>query len=130
MRSAWWRSAIPPRTKPFQEVDRSATAEARAGGGSSGLGKVRGAEVGTFLLQRWKAMTPAVRMEAADAMFLDPERPKLLLEAVKADTVQPWTLAFRHKRQLLMSRDTALRENRPQAARREDRRSREGAETL
>ena len=75
-----------------------------------GLGKVKGAEIGTFLLQRWKAMTPAVRMEAADAMFLDPDRPKLLLEAVKADTVQPWTLAFRHKRQLLMSRDPALRE--------------------
>ena len=49
-------------------------------------------------------------MEAADAMFLDPDRPKLLLEAIKKDTVQPWTLAFRHKRNLLMSRDVALRE--------------------
>jgi putative heme-binding domain-containing protein len=55
-------------------------------------------------------MTPAVRMEAADAMFLDPARPKLLLEAIRADTVQPWTLQFRHRRQLLMSRDVALRE--------------------
>jgi putative heme-binding domain-containing protein len=43
-------------------------------------------------------------------MFLDPERPKLLLEANKADTVQPWMLAFRHRRQLLMSADAALRE--------------------
>jgi putative heme-binding domain-containing protein len=49
-------------------------------------------------------------MEAADAMFLDPDRPKLLLDAIKNDTVQPWTLAFRHKRNLLMSRDPALRE--------------------
>jgi len=55
-------------------------------------------------------MTPAVRMEAADAMFLDPDRPKLLLEAIRTDAVQPWTLAFRHKRQLLMSRDASLRE--------------------
>jgi len=49
-------------------------------------------------------------MEAADAMFLYPERPKLLLEAIRTDAVQPWTLAFRHKRQLLMSRDASLRE--------------------
>jgi putative heme-binding domain-containing protein len=55
-------------------------------------------------------MTPAVRTEAADAMFLDQERPKQLLEAIRAGTVQPWTLQFRHKRNLLMSRDAALRE--------------------
>jgi putative heme-binding domain-containing protein len=76
-----------------------------------GLGRVKGAEVGSFLLERWKAMAPPVRMDAADAMFLDPERPKLLLEAIRNETVQPWTLAFRHKRQLLMSRDSALRES-------------------
>ena len=74
------------------------------------LGRVKGAAIGTYLIARWKSMTPAVRMEAADAMFLDPERPKQLLEAIRADTVQPWTLQFRHKRQLLMSRDVALRE--------------------
>ena len=55
-------------------------------------------------------MTPAVRMDAADAMFVDPDRPRLLLEAIKSETVQPWSLAFRHKRQLLMSRDASLRE--------------------
>jgi putative membrane-bound dehydrogenase-like protein len=75
-----------------------------------GLGRSNGAAVGTYLLERWKSMTPAVRMDAADAMFLDPERPKVLLEAIERDTVQPWTLAFRHKRQPLMSRDAALRE--------------------
>ncbi len=74
------------------------------------LGRVKGVEIGAFLLERWRAMTPAVRMEAADAMFLDPARPKLLLQAIKDDKVQPWTLAFRHKRQLLMSRDASLRE--------------------
>jgi putative heme-binding domain-containing protein len=76
-----------------------------------GLGRVKGAEVGTFLLERWKAMTPPVRMDAADAMYLDPARPKLMLEAIRSGVVQPWTLAFRHKRQLLMSRDAALRES-------------------
>jgi putative heme-binding domain-containing protein len=52
-----------------------------------------------------------VRMEAADAMFVDPDRPRLFLEAIKSETVQPWNLAFRHKRQLLMSRDATLRES-------------------
>ena len=80
------------------------TAAARA------LGRVKGAAIGTYFVARWKAMTPAVRMEAADAMFLDPERPKQLLEAIRTGTVQPWTLQFRHRRQLLMSRDVALRE--------------------
>ena len=74
------------------------------------LGRVSGAEIGTFLLDHWKAMTPAVRMDAADAMFTDPDRPKLLVEAIKSDRIQPWTLAFRHKRNLVMSRDPALRE--------------------
>jgi putative heme-binding domain-containing protein len=74
------------------------------------LGRVKGGAIGTYLIARWKSMTPAVRMEAADAMFLDPERPKQLLEAIRAETVQPWTLQFRHRRQLLMSRDVALRE--------------------
>jgi putative heme-binding domain-containing protein len=76
-----------------------------------GLGKVKGPEVATYLIARWKSMTPAVRMDAADAMFLDPDRPRLLLEAIAKETVQPWTLAFRHKRQLLMSRDATLRES-------------------
>ena len=74
------------------------------------LGRVKGAAVGTYLIERWKSMTAPVRTEAADAMFLDPERPKLLLDAIRRDVVPPWTLAFRHKRQLLMSPDAALRE--------------------
>jgi putative membrane-bound dehydrogenase-like protein len=76
-----------------------------------GLGRVKGAEVGTFLMERWKAMTPPVRREAGDAMYLDPARPKLLLEAIKSGTVQPWTLTFRQKSQLLMNRDASLRES-------------------
>ena len=74
------------------------------------LGRVKGAEVGNFLVAHWRAMTPTVRGEAADDMFTDPQRPPILLAAIKQDVVQPWTLAFRHKRQLVMSRDASLRE--------------------
>jgi putative membrane-bound dehydrogenase-like protein len=75
------------------------------------LGSVKGAGVGDFLVTHWRAMTPAVRTEAADAMFRDADRPRVLLAAIKDNTIQPWTLAFRHKRQLLMSRDPELRES-------------------
>jgi putative heme-binding domain-containing protein len=74
------------------------------------LGKVKGEAVGAFLLERWRALTPAVRNEAADALFLEPGRVKLLLDAIEKDDVQPWTLAFRHKRQIIMHRDAPLRE--------------------
>jgi putative heme-binding domain-containing protein len=74
------------------------------------LGKVKGEAVGGFILERWRAMTPAVRSEAADAIFLEPGRVKLLLDAIEKDEVQPWTLAFRHKRQIIMHRDPAIRE--------------------
>src|SRR5262249_49390147 len=43
------------------------------------LGSVKGAEVGDFFVAHWRAMTPAVRAEAADAMFRDPDRPRALL---------------------------------------------------
>jgi putative membrane-bound dehydrogenase-like protein len=74
------------------------------------LGRIPGDTVGAFLIERWRAMTPAVRSEAADAIFLTPGRVRLLLDAIEKDEVQPWTLAFRHKRQIIMHRDPALRE--------------------
>jgi putative membrane-bound dehydrogenase-like protein len=74
------------------------------------LGRVTRVTIGTYLIERWKSMTPTVRMEAADAMFRDRERQRLLLEAIRAGTIPPWTLAFRHRRQLLMNRDASLRE--------------------
>ncbi len=74
------------------------------------LGKVPGEQVGTFLLERWRAMTPAVRNDAADAIFLEPARVRLLLDALEKDQVQPWTLQFRHRRQIIMNRDPAIRD--------------------
>ncbi len=94
----------------FKELLDAKQPEAVQVAAARALGRVRGAAIGTYLLDRWKSMTPAVRTEAADAMFLDPDRPRLLLEAIRTRTVQPWTLQFRHRRQLLMHRDVALRD--------------------
>ena len=95
----------------FKQLTDAKQPEAVQAAAARALGTVKGAEVGVFFIARWRAMTPAVRAEAADAMFLDPDRPRLLLAAIKDGVIQPFALAFRHKRQLLMSRGPALRES-------------------
>ena len=72
-------------------------------------GKLKGEDTGKFLLSRWRALTPAGRAEAADAMYVEPGRVRLLVAALKSGDVQPWTLAFRHRRRLIMSDDPAIR---------------------
>jgi putative membrane-bound dehydrogenase-like protein len=73
------------------------------------LGRASGEAVGTFLLARWRAFTPAVREEAAEALLRDPGRTKLLLAALKDGSIAGWTLSFWHKRDLLMHDDPAVR---------------------
>ncbi|HXI40088.1 MAG TPA: c-type cytochrome, partial [Bryobacteraceae bacterium] len=72
-------------------------------------GKIKGDDVGKLLLANWRELTPAGRTEAADAMYLEPSRIRLLIAALKAGDVQPWTLAFRHRRRLIMSDDPSIR---------------------
>jgi putative heme-binding domain-containing protein len=80
------------------------TAAARA------LGAIPGEDTARFLLKSWRGLTANVRMEAADALYRDPNRIPMVLAALKNGNIQPWTLAFRHRRQLLMHKDPALRE--------------------
>src|SRR5262249_30279274 len=49
------------------------------------LGRVRGEEMGRFLLSQWRTMTPRVRTEAADVLIADPPRLRLLLQALQND---------------------------------------------
>lgn len=74
------------------------------------LGRVKGEAIGAFLVARWRSMTGPVRSAAADSIFADPTRVPLLVKALQAGDVQPWTLAFRHKRQLIMNRDPKIRD--------------------
>jgi len=73
-------------------------------------GKVKGDAVGTFLLKRWRGLSPSTRADAADAMFLEPSRERMLVAALKSGEAQPWTLAFRHKRRLIMDADPEIRD--------------------
>jgi hypothetical protein len=86
-----------------QEPERVQVAAVRA------MRASRGEEAGTQLLSRWRTLTPAVRGEAAEVLLSDPGRTRLLLAAIKDGTVQPWTLGFWHKRDLLMHEDAAVR---------------------
>jgi len=86
------------------QPDQVQTAAVRA------YGKIKGDDVGKFLLANWRALTPAGRTAAADAMYLEPSRVWLLVAALKAGEVQPWTLAFTHRRQLIMNTDPAIRD--------------------
>jgi putative heme-binding domain-containing protein len=72
-------------------------------------GKIRGDDVGKLLLANWRALTPAGRTGAADAMYLEPSRVLLLVAALKAGDVQPWTLSFSNRRRLIMNNDPSIR---------------------
>ena len=74
------------------------------------LGRIPGEEIAAYLLKNWRHMTGAARAEAADAMYTQPERVKMLLAALQEGEVQAWTLAFRHKRRLIMHPDPAVRD--------------------
>jgi putative membrane-bound dehydrogenase-like protein len=75
-----------------------------------GLGQIPGEDTGRFLLKHWRGFTANARMEAADALYRDPARIPLVLAALQSGDIQPWTLAFRHRRQLVMHRDPAIRD--------------------
>ncbi len=74
------------------------------------LGRVSGPAPAEFLIRNWRNMTPAVRMEAADAIYREASRMPLVLAALKSGDIQAWTLAFRHKRNLIMHKDPAIRD--------------------
>jgi putative heme-binding domain-containing protein len=73
------------------------------------LGQRPGDAIGTFLLQRWPHLTPAVRSAAAGALLSDESRTRQLIAAIKSGTVQPWTLNFDQKRRLIMHRNEEIR---------------------
>jgi len=74
------------------------------------FGKCTGDDVGKYLLSTWRALTPAGRSAAADALELaDPSRVRLLVAALKSGDVQPWTLNFSQRRRLIMNNDPSIR---------------------
>ena len=103
--------ADPERNAPhFESLIEPHQPEAVQSAAVRAYGKVKGDAVGKLLLKDWRSMSPSVRADAADAMLLEPSRARMLVAALKSGDVQPWTLAFRHKRRLIMNTDAQLRE--------------------
>ncbi|WP_422929810.1 PVC-type heme-binding CxxCH protein [Singulisphaera sp. PoT] len=66
--------------------------------------------VGEAIVGRWKAMSPAVRREAAEALFARPDRVAALLDAVEARTIAATELDPARQKVLMTSGDPKLRE--------------------
>jgi putative heme-binding domain-containing protein len=54
-------------------------------------------------------LTPAARSAAAGALLGDESRTWMLVDAIKSGAVQPWTLNFDQKRQLIMNHNDEIR---------------------
>ena len=98
------------RRRVFEQLLTAAEPEAVQIAAARAMGRIPGEETGRYLLKGWRAYTSNVRMEAADALYRDPNRIPMVVAALKNGGIQPWTLAFRHKRQLVMHRDPAIRD--------------------
>ena len=72
-------------------------------------GRVKGDEVAAFLLKNWRTVAAPVRADAADVLFLQPSRVRLLVAALQSGDVQGWTLASRHRNRLIMNADADIR---------------------
>ena len=73
-------------------------------------GHIPGDDVGAFFVEKWRVLTPAVRSAAADAMYLEPSRVRMLVAALQDGDIQPWTLSFRHRIRLIMNPDPKIRD--------------------
>ncbi len=74
------------------------------------LGKIKRDEIGTYLLEQWRAMMPAVRNEARDVLLQELNWTRMLVRAIENDQVQPWTLHFRQRLRLVTHSDEEVRE--------------------
>jgi len=66
--------------------------------------------VGPAIVEHWRALSPAVRREAAEALFARPDRVAALLDAVASKTIIAAELDPARQKMLLASPDHALRE--------------------
>ncbi len=65
--------------------------------------------VGPTLTDHWKALSPAVRGEAVEALFARPERLAAMLSAIEAKAIAASDLDPGRRKQLLAHRDPAVR---------------------
>jgi putative membrane-bound dehydrogenase-like protein len=66
-------------------------------------------KVGSAIIERWKALGPAARREAAEALMARSDRVKALLDAIEAKTIPAADLDPARRAQLLASKDAEIK---------------------
>src|SRR5205823_5247929 len=74
------------------------------------LGGLDDPRVGPAIVDRWKALSPSVRREAAEVLFARSDRVASLLDAIEARTILAGELDSARAAQLLSHRDVPIRE--------------------
>jgi putative heme-binding domain-containing protein len=90
-------------------IDPATPAPARPASRQAAASLTSSDAIGRLLLSRWAGFTPEVRARAGDVLLDDPVRAGLLVEALTAGTVQPWSLGFWQKQDLVLHKDAAIR---------------------
>lgn len=67
-------------------------------------------DLGPFLLAKWRALPTQARGAAGDALARDDETLSLVVEAIEKREIEPWTVAGRLRRNLIMHSDAPFRE--------------------
>jgi putative membrane-bound dehydrogenase-like protein len=73
------------------------------------LSTIKGERIARELLPKWPELTPGARSALIDLMLDGPGRQRLLVDALRNGTVQPWAMSFWQKRDLLMNDDDGIR---------------------
>ena len=73
------------------------------------IGKMEDATVSEIILKKWKNLAPGVRDEAISTLMQNPERTKVLLDAINDRLIQPSHIGWRRSVSLMANKEESLR---------------------
>ncbi|WP_234364138.1 PVC-type heme-binding CxxCH protein [Lunatibacter salilacus] len=73
------------------------------------IGKMDDETVSQIVLKKWSNFTPGVRDEAISALMQNPERTKVLLDAINDGLIQPSNIGWRRSVSLMANKEESLR---------------------
>ena len=77
---------------------------------AEGLGRIKGEASASYLIERWKTLTPEVRRRALRYLLRGRERILIFVAALEEELIQPSSLPFGFRLRLMMLGDEVLRE--------------------
>jgi putative membrane-bound dehydrogenase-like protein len=73
------------------------------------LGRIEGTGVSQYVLSKWETLTPGIRDVALETFLLEPERVKLLLDALESKIIPTALIGWKRRVQLMNHSDLDLR---------------------